>query len=472
MKRYASDRRTAVVFHGSGASAAAYHAGVLRALDDAGVRIDLLIGSGAGVIAAAFGAIAAGPSLYGDDGLWTRVAKKQIVSLRPALRFVRSVLSVSGIAIVLPAFLALVAGVLLPLLLVIDFIRPGFLDGAAQGALGLVPALKTYFLAGFVAPTILIFGLVVSIAIRRFLTRRGHRVGFESAFSATAFTEEVQSQLWAAVRGPDMTTRPSSVADIGKRYAALVDENLSQPGYREVILRVGDLETSEPLRFALLRNRPATQTLDLRSGENHAALHELLCAAAAIVPFIAPRRITIRDAERGSLSVHRVGESSFVGGAGLSEAIAAGAEQILLVATAPDTHDPTPDPRAKHGFGTFAASYVGAIERTALKREWNETERINRMVETLIPQTQREAIPWIDPLNGRQYRSVAVFAIRPGRELDGPVESELYEEGAPPVILESMSRGNTDALSQFVEPHLGADVTEKPMPAHQVTLTL
>ena len=56
MQGYASEKRTAVVFHGSG-SAAAYHAGALRSLDEAGVRVDVVVGSGAGVVAAAFAAI-------------------------------------------------------------------------------------------------------------------------------------------------------------------------------------------------------------------------------------------------------------------------------------------------------------------------------------------------------------------------------------------------------------------------------
>ena len=57
MKEYSPKRRTAVVFTGTGVSGA-YHAGVLRALDESGTKIDLVVGSGAGCVAAAFAAVA------------------------------------------------------------------------------------------------------------------------------------------------------------------------------------------------------------------------------------------------------------------------------------------------------------------------------------------------------------------------------------------------------------------------------
>src|SRR6185295_2352827 len=49
---YSPERRTAVVFAGTGAHGA-YHAGVLRALEEAGVKIDLVAGHGVGAANAA-----------------------------------------------------------------------------------------------------------------------------------------------------------------------------------------------------------------------------------------------------------------------------------------------------------------------------------------------------------------------------------------------------------------------------------
>ena len=70
MKEYSPKRRTALVLTGSG-TAAAYHAGVLRALDESGVKIDVVVGSGAGTIGAAFAAVAGSGRLYGENGFWT-----------------------------------------------------------------------------------------------------------------------------------------------------------------------------------------------------------------------------------------------------------------------------------------------------------------------------------------------------------------------------------------------------------------
>ena len=69
MRDYSPKLRTALVLAGTGA-AGAYHAGVLKALDESGVKVDVVVGSGAGAIAAAFAAVSGGEKLYGADGFW------------------------------------------------------------------------------------------------------------------------------------------------------------------------------------------------------------------------------------------------------------------------------------------------------------------------------------------------------------------------------------------------------------------
>ena len=58
---------------GSG-TAGAYQAGVLRALHEAGIKIDLVAGRGAGVIGAMFAAMDGGARLWDDNGVWRRPA--------------------------------------------------------------------------------------------------------------------------------------------------------------------------------------------------------------------------------------------------------------------------------------------------------------------------------------------------------------------------------------------------------------
>jgi len=67
--QYSPSRRTALVFSGTGAHGA-YHAGVLRALQEAGVKIDVVAGHGIGAAAAMLAAIDGGSRLWEADGIW------------------------------------------------------------------------------------------------------------------------------------------------------------------------------------------------------------------------------------------------------------------------------------------------------------------------------------------------------------------------------------------------------------------
>ena len=70
---YSTRLRTALVLIGTG-TAGAYHAGVLRALHEAGVRIDLVAGRGIGAVGAMFAAVDGGQRLWDRDGLWKQPA--------------------------------------------------------------------------------------------------------------------------------------------------------------------------------------------------------------------------------------------------------------------------------------------------------------------------------------------------------------------------------------------------------------
>src|SRR5215213_5995361 len=66
---YSPTLRTALVLCGTGAHGA-YHAGVLRALQEAGVKIDIVAGHGIGAGGAALTAIGGGSRLWEDGGIW------------------------------------------------------------------------------------------------------------------------------------------------------------------------------------------------------------------------------------------------------------------------------------------------------------------------------------------------------------------------------------------------------------------
>ena len=91
---YSPQLRTAVLLSGNG-TGGAYHAGVLRALHEAGVKIDVVSGRGIGVVGALFAAIDAGAKTWEDGGVWRRRPVPRMYQWRHSLRWA-AVFAVGG----------------------------------------------------------------------------------------------------------------------------------------------------------------------------------------------------------------------------------------------------------------------------------------------------------------------------------------------------------------------------------------
>ena len=72
-RRYIPHLRTALVLIGTG-TAGAYHAGVARALHEAGVKVDLVAGRGVGAVGAMFAAIDGSSGLWESGGVWRNLS--------------------------------------------------------------------------------------------------------------------------------------------------------------------------------------------------------------------------------------------------------------------------------------------------------------------------------------------------------------------------------------------------------------
>src|SRR5437870_11784496 len=83
---YSPQRRTALVLTGTG-TAGAYHAGVLRALHEAGVKLDVVAGRGIGAIGALFAAIDGAQRLWDEKGFWRSPAVSAFYQWQGSLRF-------------------------------------------------------------------------------------------------------------------------------------------------------------------------------------------------------------------------------------------------------------------------------------------------------------------------------------------------------------------------------------------------
>src|SRR5471032_560958 len=82
---YSPQRRTALVLTGTG-TAGAYHAGVLRALHEAGVKLDIVAGRGVGVVGALFAAVDGAQRLWDEGGFWQAPAVQRLYRWRAVPR--------------------------------------------------------------------------------------------------------------------------------------------------------------------------------------------------------------------------------------------------------------------------------------------------------------------------------------------------------------------------------------------------
>src|SRR6266487_1129810 len=96
---YSPKLRTALVLSGTG-TAGAYHAGVLRALHEAGVKLDVVAGRGVGVVGALFAAVDGAQRLWDEKGFWRAPAVERLYGWQAIPRLLVRVLAVA-VAIVL-----------------------------------------------------------------------------------------------------------------------------------------------------------------------------------------------------------------------------------------------------------------------------------------------------------------------------------------------------------------------------------
>ena len=153
---------------------------------------------------------------------------------------------------------------------------------------------------------------------------------------------------------------------------------------------------------------------------------------------------------------HRLTEASLAGGSGLAEAIAAGAEQILVVTAAPEEARP---PARRRGARALADGVLATLERQAVEGDLSSAERINRMIETLGHRTDDGGRAWQDPATGTLYRSITLYVIRPDRRVLGPLDLDGAEDPATEVRATTgdlLELGYRDAYRLFVEPVVGA----------------
>jgi hypothetical protein len=457
------------VFTGSGTSGA-YHAGALKALDESGVKIDLVVGSGVGVVAAVFAAVGGGAKLYGPGGFWTQADWGSFYRLRPALRLALALLGISFGVIAAPVLVGLALGLLFPLLLIADRAFPGVASRFLSWLWVAPEALSGKYLVAQAVPVFLLAMLAILVVGTVYLRhRRRLPEVFEAFFDARPGLARLRRRLWSLAGGAAAGSGPPEDAELGRRYVSLLTENLGEPGFRELVLRAADLERGGPLAFTLLRegdgpgrSKGLVGAVSLRAPGQDALFFDAL-ATGLLCPLVMPlRRVTFPRGAPHAGETHRLTESTLVGGSGIAEALAAGAEQLIVICAVPEA---TASPTRRRGPHARLDAAMRALEAQAA-REIEDAQRASRMAATLGHRTTGGRGAWEDPATGQVVAELDAWVVRPERRVLGPLE---FAGAVDPVTEvrqtaeDLLELGFRDAYRQFVEPVVG----QSPVPERE-----
>jgi hypothetical protein len=425
-RSYSPHRRTALVLSGTGAHGA-YHAGVLRALNEAGVKIDVLAGHGVGAASAALAAIDGAARLWDASGIW------QLPRVGRLYGWTRAVRMSAWLA---AALLALVAVALL-----LTAIEGAVSSRTAATVLGVV---------------LLLAGAITWIAHRSGPTRRRTDGGWwwrlgGAPIDAGAARELFGGVIWELIRGAAPAARPAS-ATLGRRYSEVLRENLGQPGFRELVLVATDLDArrdvvaallSESARADFLAPRPdrdrRSEVLDLVGVERDYAFD--MVAAGLTPPVICePSPLTFAADSFWRGETHRLCDRPGALSRLLEEVAAAGATQAVVVS---------------------AVAPAGGPHRLRVPR----LDLRSRLGDF---QSAAEAAALRDALDMARLRFDAVYLICPAHNPVGPFDLGGAYDGASDRrqdLRELMERAYQDAHRQFIEPVIAASGEQLARPA-------
>ena len=455
---YSPGLRTALVLTGTG-TAGAYQAGVLRAVQEAGVKIDIVAGRGIGAAGAIFSAIDAGDQLWDDADGWPAEGVSRFYRWRWTLRLAALALGLALGAFLVPLAVLLGGLLLFPVAFLLQLF--GLEAGAwlpvqyawLVGAL-FEPGALPFYLPRFVTIMLLLLLAVLgagalAAGLRRRLRRRT-RGGLwwellGNPLEAGRATEALTRKLWRVVCGTGAGARPDA-RELGARYAQLLGDNVGQRGFRELVLLVHDLDgrrdfvsalLAEPYRGPFFQRRAGDEgggrhleTLDL-AGAGRQQLVDMLHASLRLPALTESHltRLPVESAWQGE--THRLCDRPESTARLLEEVAGAGAEQVILV--------------------TACAPPSGPGRLTSAPRD-----ALGRIGESLAA---AESASLRDALASRGGLFKAVFEIRPDHNPLGPFDFRgAYDEHTDRhhVLAELVARGYEDAFSQFVNSVVGA----------------
>jgi hypothetical protein len=456
---YSTRLRTAVVFTGSG-TAGAYHAGVLRALQEAGVRIDLVGGRGAGAASAVFTAIDGAARLWEPDGVWKGPSPRAFYAWRPPLRAAGWALTAAAGIIAVPLALLVLAVVLAIAGMLLTLV------GLARAAAAVTSWYSSWIEVLFtpaslptIIPRLALLAILIGVCIVVVSTamawlrtgpRRRSRVWgvarlLGAPLTAATLSARCTTELWNLIRGAAPLATPEP-AELGRRYLELLTENLGQPGFRELLLTVHDMDVRRDLVFALLGAKPRARFFNRPHAADNGArqleafdlagaardhLLDALLGALAVPIATDPHLIAFAAESTWRGETHRVCDRPGALSRLVEEIAAAGAEQVVLVSA-------SPMPARAHELSAGRSDLRG------------------RAGEQLAAFEAADVRDVIEQFTGR---FAGLFVIRPAYNPVGPLDfTGVYDERSDRThtLGELLDRGYEDAYRQFIEPVVGA----------------
>jgi hypothetical protein len=444
------------VLSGTGADGA-YHAGVLRALHETGIKVDMVCGRGIGALGAVLYAVDGAARLWEPGGPWRGAAPVSFYRWRWPFRWLRLLLIALLIILAVPLLAILLVATVYPVALLLgmagmeaggSFARAS-LDGLG-GAFG-PGALPTWIpRLVLVLAIIALLVLIVGLATERWsapVTRRPASQAFWSLLGAPIDASHAVAAsvaaLWGILRGGAALRAPDP-RDLSRRYADLLMENLGHPGFRELLMVVHDLDARRDMVFGLLKEPyrkalfGATTAASTRRAEAHDLagvsrdhLTEVVAAALTLPGVCEPRLVTFAHDAFWRGETHRLADRPSCIARVLEEAAAAGAEQIIFVSAAQE-------PPGPHALRLTRPDGLGLVGEH-------------------LASTESAALG--DALRHLQHRFQGTYVIRPQHNPVRPLDlTGAYDERSDRTqsLDELMETGYEDAYRQFIEPMLGA----------------
>lgn len=448
---YSPQLRTALVLTGTGADGA-YHAGALRALHEAGVKLDVVAGRGIGVVGALFAAVDGAQRLWDDKGFWRAPAVTKLYGWRTPPRIVACALA-AALAIVVVPIIAVAAGlVVFPVDFLLKIIGGGGAPAVVTGYLSFADAA----FAPTALPTwlprlaLLVIGAAAVVALVDGLGARDARPRgqfwwhlLRAPLSSATAAEHCWQTLWDLVRGAAPLKQPSA-SELAQRYTEMAAENIGQPGFRELLIIAHDIDAHRDVLFALvaeprrrdLIRRPSSAAADARRAEvvdlvgvGRQHLSDAVAAALTLPLASDWHRTTFAADSYWRGETHRLCDRPGALIRLIDELIDLGVQQIIVAAAAPQAPGPHALTKgridARGRLGEFLQSTEAAVVRDATTTTGG----------------------------------VRIFTIQPSHNPIGPMDfAGGYDDRSHrrQPLAELINRGYEDAYHQFIEPVVGA----------------